>query len=62
MAKIKDVERILKAAREKQQVIHNETCIRLPADILVESAGQKAQYIYIHIHIQIFKNKIVLYT
>ena len=48
MAKIKDVERILKVAREKQQVIHNETCIRLSADILVESAGQKAQYIHIN--------------
>ena len=48
MAKIKDVERILKVAREKQQVIHNENCIRLSADILAESAVQKAQYIHIN--------------
>ena len=48
MAKIKDVQRILKVAREKQQVTHNEICIRLSADILTESAGQKAQYIHIN--------------
>ena len=44
MAKIKDKERIIKVAREKQQVTYKGTPIRLSADF---SAGQKgaAQYI-----------------
>ena len=47
MAKIKDKERILKAAREKQQVTYKGTPIRLSADFSAETAGQKgaAQYI-----------------
>ena len=48
MSKVKDEERILKAAREKQLVTCNGTPIRLPADIFgTKFAGQKgvAQYI-----------------
>ena len=47
MIKVTDKERILKAARKKQLVMHNGTPIRLSADFSAETAGQKgvAQYI-----------------
>ena len=41
MAKIKDKEGILKAAREKQQLTYKRTPIRLSADLSAETAGQK---------------------
>ena len=37
MAKFKDKERILKAAREKQEVTYNEALIRLTADFSTET-------------------------
>ena len=37
MVKFKDKERILKAAREKQQVTYNKALIRLAADFSVET-------------------------
>ena len=37
MAKVKDKERILKAAREKQRVIHKGSPIRLSADFSAET-------------------------
>ena len=37
MPKVKDKERILKAAREKETVIYKEVPIRLPADFLKET-------------------------
>ena len=37
MAKVKDTERILKAAREKQSVSHKGTPIRLSADFSIET-------------------------
>ena len=47
MAKIKDKERIFKAAGEKQQVTYKGTPIQLWADFSAETAGKKevAQYI-----------------
>ena len=36
MAKFKDKERILKAAREKQEVTYNGSLIRLPPDFSME--------------------------
>ena len=47
MAKIKDKERLLKAARGKQQVTYKETPIRLSADFSRNSAGQKGVARYI---------------
>ena len=41
MTKITDKERILKATREKQQIIYKGTPIRLSADFSEETAGQK---------------------
>ena len=37
MAKVKDTERILKAARKKQSVNYNRTPIRLPGDFSTET-------------------------
>ena len=39
MTKIKDKERILKAAREKQQITYKGTPIRLSADLSAETQG-----------------------
>jgi len=39
--KVKNKERILKAAREKQQVTYKATPICLTADLSAETAGQK---------------------
>ena len=41
LTKIKHKERILKAAREKQQVTYKGTPIRLTTGISAETAGQK---------------------
>ena len=41
LTKIKHKERILKAAREKQQVPYNGNPIHLTADLLAETAGQR---------------------
>ena len=41
IAKVKDKERILKAAREKQNVNYKGTPIRLSADFSTETIGQK---------------------
>ena len=41
LTKIKDKEKILKAAREKKQVTYKGTPIRLSADFSAETAGQK---------------------
>ena len=41
MPKIKDKERILKAAREKQLVTYKGAPIRLSVDFSTETAGQK---------------------
>ena len=46
MAKVKDQERILKAAREKQRVNYKGTSIRLSADF---STGQRKVARYIQI-------------
>ena len=37
LAKIKDKEKLLKAAREKQQITYKETPIRLTADFSAET-------------------------
>ena len=37
LAKVKDKEKLLKAAREKQQIIYKGTPIRLPADFSAET-------------------------
>ena len=37
MAKFQDKERILKAAREKQEVTHKEALIRIAADVTMET-------------------------
>ena len=41
LTKIKDKEKILKAAREKKQITYKGTLIRLSADFSAETAGQK---------------------
>ena len=41
MQKAKDKERILKAAREKQLVIHKEASLRLSADFSTETSQAK---------------------
>lgn len=41
LSKVKDNQRILKAAREKQLLHARETSIRLSADFSVETADQK---------------------
>ena len=41
MPKVKDKERILKAAREKETVTYKEVPVRLSADFSKESAGKK---------------------
>ena len=41
LSKIKYKEKILKAAREKQQITYKVTPIRLSADFSAEIAGQK---------------------
>ena len=41
LTKTRHKERILKAAREKQQVIYEGNPIRLTADLSAETAGQK---------------------
>ena len=41
LAKTKDKEKILKAAREKNQITYKGTLIRLLADFSTETAGQK---------------------
>ena len=41
MAKVKDKERVLKAAREKQRVNYKGTPISLPADFSTETYRQK---------------------
>ena len=48
LTKTKHKERILKAAREKQQVIYKGNPIRLTADLSAETLGHKemAGYIY----------------
>ena len=49
LTKTKQKERILKAAREKQQVTYKENPIHLTADLTVSrnSAGQKGKAVYI---------------
>ena len=47
MAKVKNKERILKAAREKQNVNYKGTPIRLSADFSTETIGQKREARYI---------------
>ena len=47
LAKTKHKERILKAAREKQQVIYKGNLIHLAADVSAETAGQKTMTGYI---------------
>ena len=44
MAKTKDKERILKAAREKQQVTHKGTPIRLSADFSAETLQARREW------------------
>ena len=41
LTKTKHKERMLKVAREKQQLTYKGNCIGLTADISVENAGQK---------------------
>ena len=41
MSKLKDKQRILKVAREKQRIIYKGIPIRLSADFSAETAGQK---------------------
>ena len=41
LTKTKHKERMLKAAREKQQVTYKGNCIGLTVDLSVEAAGQK---------------------
>ena len=47
LTKIKHKERILKAAREKQQVPYNGNPIHLTADLSAETVGQKGMAEYI---------------
>ena len=47
LTKTKHKERILKAAREKQQVTFKGNCICLTADLSAETAGQKGMAGYI---------------
>ena len=47
LAKIKHKERMLKAAREKQQVTYKGNPTRLTADVSAETAGQKGMAGYI---------------
>ena len=44
MTKIKDKERILKAAREKQQITYKETPIRLSTDFSVENLQVRSEW------------------
>ena len=44
MEKVKDKERILKAAREKQRVMYKGTLIRLSADFSTESLQAKREW------------------
>ena len=47
LTKTKHKERILKAAREKQQVTYKENPIHLTADLSAETSGQKGMAGYI---------------
>ena len=47
LTKTKHQERILKTAREKQQVTYKGSPIRLTADLSAETAGQKGMVGYI---------------
>ena len=47
LTKTKDKERILKAAREKQQVTYKGNPIHLTTDLSAETAGQKGMAGYI---------------
>ena len=47
MAKIKDKEKMLKAARENREVTYKAISIRLSADFSSETAGQKGVTQYI---------------
>ena len=47
LTKTKHKERILKAAREKQQVPYNGNPIHLTADLSAETVGQKGMAEYI---------------
>ena len=44
MPKVKDKERILKAAREKQLVIHKEASLRLSADFSTETSQARRDW------------------
>ena len=44
MAKIKDKEKILKAAREKQQITYTEIPIRLTADLSAETLQARREW------------------
>ena len=44
MAKIKDKEKILKAVKEKQQVMYKETPIRLSADFSAETLQARREW------------------
>ena len=44
MAKVKDKERILKAAREKQRVNYKGTSIRLSADFSTETLQSRREW------------------
>ena len=44
LAKIKDKEKILKAAREKRQITYKETTIRLTADFSAETLQARREW------------------
>ena len=54
MTKFQDKERILKAAREKQEVIYKGTSIRLAADFSIETLQVRREWQEIF---QVMKNK-----
>ena len=47
MSKIKDTERILKAVKEKQHVIHKKILIRLSVDLSAETLQARREWNYI---------------
>ena len=54
LTKIKDKEKILKAAREKKQITYKETPIRLPADFSAETLQARREW---HDIINVMKGK-----
>ena len=47
LVKIKDKEKLLKAAREKRQITYKGTPIRLTADVSAETTSKKGVALYI---------------